>query len=319
MSKDNLLRIIVWGIIAFILLVLSITGLFLFQSGHGKIGAVIKQTEPLVNTFNSLDGVKQFQSSGIKISAKAKGDKVVVSYNTEVSTASFTYTYQDDTGVRLLVMKYNTVDDTIASIITKYMIEAIAVSKGYPEGKVFEKFILSDFETTLPIDGVSIRTVDNVTTVILNMDTSILDSNIDTSTEEIKYITLEQAKKIVEGLTANSSVANKSDELTIHINMYQTYYSIYIRDNKEIYSKSMYETVKSFIEALSGADMVSEFTTICPEFNNINYDNDESKIMIMYDSVGASAYTEFPDSNKVLQIDVEHEITKTNNTEISSQ
>ena len=303
MKRGSIIRIISWGIVAFIMFAFSISGLVLFKNGHGRIGSIMKETKPLVTTFNNLKGFEQFNKLGISITAKAKNDNIVVSYDTDVSVASFTFNYKIESGMRLLTIKYNVVDNTMASVITKYMIDAIAVSKGYPEGKVFEKFALSDFEKTTPEQGVNIKTVDKTTTAILNMDTSILDSNIDLD-GEINSITVEQAANIVEDLSPGSSIANKTGNLTVHINMYDTYYTLYIRDNKEIYSKSIYESVKSFIQVLSGEDTVNEFTTVCPEFNNVNYENEDSNIKIIYNSTGANAYTEFTNTNKVLEVDV---------------
>jgi len=313
MKKGSIIRIVTWGTIALLLLLFGISGLVLFKSGHGKIGSIIKETEPLVSTFNNLKGLEQFKNAGISIKAKAKGNTVVVSYNTEVSTASFTFKYNNDSGVRLLTMKYNIVDNTIASVITKYMIDAIAVTRGYTEGKVFDKFIMSDFENTTPAQGVSIKTVNNITTVILNMDKSILDSNIENE-DDVKYITIEQATTIVKDLKDGTNVMSKSNGLTLHINMYSTYYTIYIRDDKEIYSKGMYESLKSIIYVLSGPEKLNEFVLECPTLDNENYDNADSNIKITYDSTGANAYTEFTSTNKVLQVDI-----KTTNNNISSQ
>ena len=313
MKRGSIIRIVTWGSISFLLLILGISGLVLFKSGHGEIGSVIKETTPLVNTFNKLKGLEQFKNAGISVKATAKGNTIVVSYNTEVSAASFSFKYNDDAGVRLLTMKYNIVDNTIASVITKYMIDAISVTRGYEEGKVFDKFMMSDFESTTPAQGVSIKTENNITTVILNMDKSILDSNIENE-ENKNYITIDQASDLVKDLKDGSSIISKNDNLTLHINKYNDYYTIYIRDDKEIYSSSMYESVKSIIFALSGTERLNEFTNICPKFNNTNYDNAESNIKIIYDSSGANAYTEFNGTNKVLQVDV-----KIINENISSQ
>jgi hypothetical protein len=181
------------------------------------------------------------------------------------------------------------------------MIDAVAVSLGYKEDEVFEKFEMSDFENTTPKQGVNIKTVDNVTTVIINMDSCILDANIEIN-DISDFLTYEEAKNNFLGMSNNTNVVVSTEDVIIHLNMYETYYSIYIRDNSEIYSEAMYKSIESIINVLSGDEVLNEFVTLSPTFDNIDKESDS--ISIIYDSSGANAYTEFPDTNKILQVNV---------------
>lgn len=306
MKRGNSIRMIFWGTLAVVSLIAGISGLFLFKSGHGAIGSIMKETKPLVETFNNLKKVKSRLTNGIEIVAKAKDDGIIASYDVSSidsngSKAQFTYKYSLNAGTRLLTMKYNVVDERIANLMNSYMIDAVAVSLGYKEDEVFEKFEMSDFENTTPKQGVNIKTVDNVTTVIINMDSCILDANIEIN-DISDFLTYEEAKNNFLGMSNNTNVVVSTEDVIIHLNMYETYYSIYIRDNSEIYSEAMYKSIESIINVLSGDEVLNEFVTLSPTFDNIDKESDS--ISIIYDSSGANAYTEFPDTNKILQVNV---------------
>ena len=216
-------------------------------------------------------------------------------------------------------MKYNPVDVEIAKFVTRYMIDAIAVSRNYPEGKVWEKFTMEDFQSTTATQGVNIQTADGITTVRLNMDSSILDANIEKS-DIYNYITLDQAKKVLDGKKDVSTSYSNSDNIVLRVNIYENYYTIFMRDVEEIYSRSMYESVKSIIEFMSGEERLNEFVTICPSFDNKNYEEAESNFTIIYNSTDANQYQEFTDYTKVLKINVKIDKTEDTNQldEISS-
>lgn len=319
MKSGNIARIIFWGLIGTILLAVGFYGLFLYNSGHGTYGKIIKETSSLVQTYNNLSDIKKFNNSGVKIVAKSYKDTIQVDYVGSVSTLC-TFKYDDNSGKRLLTTEYGSVAEgvDVTELIVKYMIEAVSVSRGYKEGETFTKFQMSDFLETNPTDGISIRINNGITKVIINMDTSILDSNIESS-EIIEYLTLDKAKELIPINKEKGNVTTKTKNLTIHLTIFDdNNYTIYIRDDNEIYSKGMYESVKSIIEAMSGTNILNEFTTICPSFNNENYENENSNIKITYDTTNANAYTEFAGTNKILQIDVKY-IEREDNTEVSQQ
>lgn len=178
MKKENKRRLIFWGIVCGIFLIISISGFALYMTGHGVKGEIRKNLTPIVETFNKLKGLDQYKKININILANIEDNKVVVTYMTASSTSSFNFMYETMSTEKILHLSYSANDENIASIVTKNMIEAVSVVNGKTEGAVFEKHTLNDFTTTTILNGVAIKkdAQTNTTDVYINISKSVLDN-----------------------------------------------------------------------------------------------------------------------------------------------
>lgn len=178
MKKENKRRLIFWGIICGILLIISVGGFALYMTGHGVKGEIKKNLTPIVDTFNKLKGLDQYKKVNINILAAIDDGKIVVTYKTANSTSNFNFLYETMSTEKILHLSYSANDENIASIITKNMIEAVSIVNGKTEGAVFEKHTLNDFTKTTILNGVAIKkdAQTNTTDVYINISKSILDN-----------------------------------------------------------------------------------------------------------------------------------------------
>ena len=304
MEKSNKRRAVFWSIIAIILVSISIYGIILTQNGYGDIGYIINRTKPIAESFNNLSDIKKLKETGLIISAKAKNDTIEMQYKTDNSNSKFKFTYKkNEKNEEFIVMEYHIEDDAIAKILTRYMIDAISVNDGYKEKQIYDYYKIDDFKKTNKSEGASIRTNNNLTTVTLNINHSVLDNiNFDSIPDNIDYIDEENANKIVSDLIPNSNKVYKTENIILHIDMYEEYYAIYISDNNQTYSDNLYLSLTSLIKVLSNNEIANEFNTIISENNNIDYNNEESNISIKYDIT--TEYEEFNNYDKIIQVEI---------------
>lgn len=178
MKKENKLRLIFWGTVCGIVLIVGIAGFALFMTGHGIKGEMRKNLSPIVEKFNKLKGLEQYKSININVYASLGENAVIVNYATASANYTFNFNYETMSTEKVLHLNYSANDESIATIIVKNMIEAVSVVNGKPEGAVFEKHTLNDFTSTTIMDGVAINkdAQTNMSDVYINISKSILDN-----------------------------------------------------------------------------------------------------------------------------------------------
>lgn len=178
MKKENKVRLIFWGTIWLIMVILSIVGAQLYANGIGTYGKIRKELKPVNDSFNNLSTISRYNDAGIEIKAKLKNDKIIVRYKTDTIDASYDFKYDNSIGVGTLVMQFgnNSADKDISMSVARFMIDAVAVKNGHAEGEVFKDYQFDYFYNTNVIQGLGISDEGTTTTVKINLETVITDT-----------------------------------------------------------------------------------------------------------------------------------------------
>lgn len=178
MKKENKVRLIFWGTIWLIMVILSIVGAQLYVNGIGTYGKIRKELKPVNDSFNNLSTISRYNDAGIEIKAKLKNDKIIVRYKTDTIDASYDFKYDNSIGVGTLVMQFgnNSADKDISMSVARFMIDAVAVKNGHAEGEVFKDYQFDYFYNTNVIQGLGISDEGTTTTVKINLETVITDT-----------------------------------------------------------------------------------------------------------------------------------------------
>ena len=178
MKKENKVRLIFWGTIWLIMVILSIVGAQLYVNGIGTYGKIRKELKPVNDSFNNLSTISRYNDAGIEIKAKLKNDKITVRYKTDTIDASYDFKYDNSIGVGTLVMQFgnNSADKDISMSVARFMIDAVAVKNGHAEGEVFKDYQFDYFYNTNVIQGLGISDEGTTTTVKINLETVITDT-----------------------------------------------------------------------------------------------------------------------------------------------
>lgn len=269
MKKGNKGRLIFWGIIWIIVLLLGGFGYYSYLSGHGVKGEVRHNLKPIAEKFNSLEGLKSYKDAGINITAEINGTQIVVTYKTSGATATFTFDYQTISSEKVLYMKYSSADEATANLIIKSMIESVSMVNGHAEGEVFNTYKLDDFYKTTIIDGVQIKSLTNSNEVYIDINKSIIDGmkNKDEQLNNLTVITPEELTTLKTLLAANNEFLIEKDTVTLYIMNTVTSYDIYIVDTNTNGNKN-YETITNVIKELTDEATLTKFTTNITDINS---------------------------------------------------
>lgn len=304
MNKGNLIRVIIWGTVWLIALAAAIVGLISYNGGHGVLGAVKHDMEPIVDNFNKMSGLKKYSDVGILIKSKIKDTNVYVSYNTGVSTASFKFEYQDLAGEKVLYMKYSSADEAVASVVVKFMIEAVSITNGHEEGKVFEKYTLENFTKTGILQGVQIKNTTSGTVVYINIAKSILDANIDNNNnvpEDNIYITEEDLVTITDDLSkTNGKFTATKGNILLYVTKKDRTYTILAQDITGEYSTNLYNSLKETIKVLFDETTYQSFVNNYPSITTSRkFDN-----FVITTDADDNNNTFFKSKTKIIKIEV---------------
>ena len=189
MKKENKIRLIFWGVIWIITLILSISGVILYMNGVGSRGKIRKELKPVNDSFNNLSSIIRYREAGIDISSKLKDDRIIVRYKTDTIDASYDFVYDESLGTGILVMQYGnaSADKDISISVARFMIDAVAVKNNHPEGEIFKNYQFDYFYNTNVIQGLGISDEGTTTTVKINMLTKYYDEVL---TFTYKYVVL---------------------------------------------------------------------------------------------------------------------------------
>lgn len=237
--KKNKVRIIVYGVIAFLLIVASISGAILFKKGNGTVGSVKIKLVPISEAFNSLDSV--IRNGNIK--SQCTGKEIVVEYKNKKSNTDekFVYNYKTEDGINYITNTYSDANSEIGDFIATNMIEAIyKVNNG--SGKVSDKYRLTSFSATSIRDGVEYMNKEEIITVNLNISTNVVNNALALNIETIQdsdYIHVEELSEMKDNLLRNRTYRLVKRDTTLYIKEDDVYYEIFFEfKDKEIMQRS---------------------------------------------------------------------------------
>lgn len=178
MNKSNVLRCVFWGIVFTICSALAFGGLIAYHNGYGVLGKIRHNVMPIVDAFNNLDSLKEFNQIGVTIKANIGEQGLLIKYSSDANgyNYSFEYDYENIAGIPVLRSSFTSENENYAKVVLRYLIEAVSVVNGYNEGDVFEHFSLDDFYNTSVDNGISLNKSNNNINVVINLNKSILDS-----------------------------------------------------------------------------------------------------------------------------------------------
>lgn len=265
MKKENKARLIFWGTIWIIMVVLSTAGIGLYMNGIGTHGKIRKELKPINDSFNNLATIQRYRDAGIDIKAKLKDDKITVRYKTDAIDASYDFIYDDSIGIETIVMQYgnNSADKDVSISVARFMIDAVVVKNGRPEGEVFKNYQYDYFYSTSVLQGVNISDSGTTTTVKINLNAVITGSSLNNTPPNIndtsstiqnwqsKINTTENMITII-GKTSNENYAR-----------YKTDISSVAENNKIELSWIDYETLNStdlkYLEYMYNIKNINDF------------------------------------------------------------
>lgn len=193
MKKENKVRLIFWGIIWIIMVLLSTIGLGLYMNGIGKNGKVRKLLKPANDAFNNLNTVQRYRDAGIEVSSKLKNDRIRVRYKTDTIDASYDFIYDTFVNEDIIYMEFNnqTDDKNIGISVARFMIDALAVKNGHTEGEIFINYQFDYFYKTSVIQGLNITDEGTNTVVRINLNKVVTDNikdviDIDNTSDIVK-------------------------------------------------------------------------------------------------------------------------------------
>lgn len=187
MKKENKARLIFWGTIWIIMVILSSVGIGLYMNGIGTHGKIRKELKPINDSFNNLATIQRYRDASIDIKAKLKDDKITVRYKTDTIDASYDFVYDDSIGIGTIVMQYgnNSADKDVSISVARFMIDAVVVKNGRPEGEVFKNYQYDYFYSTSVLQGVNISDSGTTTTVKINLNAVITGSSLNNTPPNI--------------------------------------------------------------------------------------------------------------------------------------
>lgn len=263
MRKENKIRLIVWGIIWVIMLILTITGMVLYMNGIGTHGKTRKELKPVNDAFNSLETIQRYRDAGIQINSKLKDDRIVIRYKTDTIDASYDFIYDDSIGTGILIMQYgnSSADKDISISVAKFMIDAVSVKNGHTEGEIFTNHNYDYFYNTNVVQGLGISDEGTTTTVKINLNTVIIDHINDNT----------------------NNTSNVINDWTTQLNTNDNMLTIIAKTNNENYAK--YKTdVSSIVEKHNIQLYWIDYETL--NNNDIKYLNDTFNINNINDFYG---------------------------------
>ncbi len=199
MTGINKKRLLVWGVIFAIFLIIGGGGFALNYLGYGNSGKVRTEVNSYVDRFNNLSQVKNLNNiEGRKVKANLTDSGISVNYKNNAINFTVNFEYKEESGVKYLDTVYNS-NDPAQEDVVKLMIDAVGVENGNIEGTIFKTFEYSDFYTTQLAQGIKLKKINNNVNAKINLKANILaisDSGSG-SEETITYILVDDTSKNV--------------------------------------------------------------------------------------------------------------------------
>lgn len=176
-------RIIIWSTLGISFLILGILGMARFIS-KTTISKGDKDNLKLISKFyNNSSYINELKENNTLSSSKIKRNEFIISYSDEVVETEYVYTYKNN---NLYIELDN--NDENGWLVTKYLVDAISISKGKEEKETFKSFNNIKVNRVSNDDALSIAYGESKTEVNIRTDISLKKY---VSSELINYNLLE--------------------------------------------------------------------------------------------------------------------------------
>ncbi|MBR4178373.1 MAG: hypothetical protein IKR57_03385 [Bacilli bacterium] len=219
--KKNKGRIIFWGLVLILCVVLAIIGVKKYEEGYGKTGRARLKLIPIANEFNKQDSIIRYGD----ITAVVKGSKIVVTYKPEkADKKKFVYEYLEEGNKEIISNTYSSEDVYLGDLVAGGMMDAIYKLHGGTES-ILATYKFSAFTSTSLENGITV-TSGKDTTVKLDINANVIElcSGLDLEKAVTGYITQGDLSSMLDYLEEHKSFRVHKRNITV-----------YIRDNGETY------------------------------------------------------------------------------------
>lgn len=310
LKSDTKARIIVWGIICSMCVLMGVFGIVSFAKGNGKIGAIVYKTKPVIETFNSLSSLESYKLYDVEIKAINNKGNILLKYSSPTSSFQLDYIFEDMAGVPTLKATYGLTNEvaSFGDLLTKELLNAIAVLNGYEEGQIKEKYgeDIKIFKNAKIVDGVNVTDTSNSRTVIINMSQSILAANVDTShtieeQENMKNDTLvtEDDALAMSSDFINGKAKLVKENIKVIYNKDVDKHIFYIQNPKvTTYTENIYNSINNVFKRLFPEEIYNKFVSTYP---SLGKDYQDDFLTVTVDSQ-ENINQEFETNDRIIKI-----------------
>lgn len=286
MTKKDKFHLIKWITLCALAFLLCAYGFILQLNGYGKTGKIRQDLTKIVKIYNSLSTT---QNNIAKIKAKYKNKKIVVNYKLNEEETKYTFKYEKNGEFKTITITYLSKDSSKVEDIVKGIIEAISITAGNQEGKVFSQYKYQNFYKTELKDGVSIRQNGNYITAQLVLETNLLENIKDIFFEEsfTTHVSIEDLEDLEKDLENNEKFLITKGNVMLYVVEKENEYLIYSSD-KEQNKKNIYESIMSVISILNTDaynDIINSKIDITQESIRNNYKSEINPEKIEYNQI----------------------------------
>ena len=269
--KNNKTRLKVWSIIAFITIAFSISGIILFNNGHGTVGSVRIKLIPVAKEFNKVDAV--IRKGNLK--AECNGKELIITYKDKTFNIDEKYVYEFGTeeDISYITNTYSKANSEMGDFIAINLIEAIYRLNNGTE-RVSDKYRISSFSATSVKDGATWEETEELITVKLNLNTNIMKNVAELKIETIQesdYFHIDDLKDMVSDLETKRTFTLTKRDTVIYVKKEESYYEIYFYyKDKEIMMRSAGSVIKllkpTLYEKIANSDGIVDFSGMSNEY-----------------------------------------------------
>ena len=220
--RQNKKRILFWGVLFIITLSMSISGIVLSGSGHGKIGSKRIELIPIAKKFNELDAVIKHGD----LIATVKSDKLVVT-ETEKDYV-YTYTLETMGTTKYLASTYDGKSKKTGDFVAFQLVDAI-YKLNLGEDDLGKYYNLESFtESTVEL-GAQYKADGKKGTIFINIKGNIVNKMAGkiATIQEKSIITPNDLSEMFSQLEEKQAFVIEKGDTTIYIKDLKTTYDIY--------------------------------------------------------------------------------------------
>lgn len=291
MTKEDKTQLIIKLTLCALSFLICAYGFILRSNGYGKTGQIKKDLTEVIKVYNSLS---QIENNVADIKAKYKNKSIVVNYSTKRVDIDYIFKYEKIGNLKTIKLEYKEGDSARAEDVTKAMIEAISVTAGNQEGKVFSQYTYLNFYKTELENGIKIESDDGTITIQIVLQTNLLDNIKDIFFEEslTTHISIEDLTELTKDLKNNEKYLITKGNIMLYVVDQENTYEIYTSDRQQNV-KNMYETIMSTLNILD-KELYNELLTknidITNEVRNEKYSIDIKPEKITYNQIMNDEY-----------------------------
>ena len=208
----------------------------------------MKDLNKVIKEYNSLSLI---ENNIADIKATYKNKSIIVSYITERVDIEYEFKYEKVEDLKTIKMTYKEGDSARAEDVVKAMIEAVSITAGNEEGKVFSQYKYKNFYQTELRDGILIQANGGFITVQIVLNTNMLDNIKDKFFDEAltTHISIEDLTELTKDLANNEKFLLLKGNVMIYVVETEKEYQIFSSD-KEENKKNIYESIMSVLSII---------------------------------------------------------------------